>query len=71
MSKSAFEITKLAFADVVTFRRLIQEIREQRVYRRMSYEHARSIILEYHQSDGDLSVLETAIEDLSTADSNC
>lgn len=66
MSRAAFEVTRLAFADVVTFRRIIQDMRAQSVYRRMSYEHARDIIANFHRSNNDLSVLATAISDLES-----
>jgi hypothetical protein len=61
MSKSAYEITRLAFADIVRYRQILDEISAERKYRRMSYEPARRAIVEYHQSDGDTTILADAI----------
>ena len=63
MSRSAYEITRLAFADVVSYKAILKDIRSERKYRRMSYEHAREVVTVYHYSDRDTGVLESAIED--------
>lgn len=61
MSRSAYEITRLAFAEVVSYKAIIKDIRSERKYRRMSYEFARDSIAQYHGSEREMGILDSAI----------
>lgn len=61
MKISAYEITKLAFADVVKYRKILSDLQEERKFRRISYESARKAITRYHSSASDTQILTTAI----------
>ncbi len=71
MSRSAYEITRLAFADVVCYRQILDELRGQRRFRRMSYESSRVAITKFHRSEGDSTILEDSIADHRTIESDC
>lgn len=61
---TAYELTRLAFADVVRYRQILDELQAEEKYRRMSYERAREVIGDYHRSDGDERILQRAIRAL-------
>jgi hypothetical protein len=70
MSRSAYEITRLAFAEVVSYKAIIKDIRSERKYRRMSYEFARDAIAQYHSSEGDIAILDAAIGEVEQLETN-
>lgn len=61
MSRNAYEITRLAFAEVVQYRRILEELKKEQAFRRISYEPARQAVISYHESGGDVEILEEAI----------
>lgn len=71
MSRSAYELTRLAFADVVCYRQILEELRGERKFRRMSYESSRVAISRYHRSECDTTILEDSIADHRTIEGDC
>ena len=63
MNLSAFEVCQLAFADVVTFQRVLTDSQRTRQFRMNAYRTARSAIRHYHLT-GDFVALSATIAEL-------
>lgn len=63
MPRGAYEVMKLAFADVVTWTKILEDIRAGERYIAVSYEGARRAIRAYHRT-GDAKALAQAAADL-------
>ena len=63
MARSAYEVARLAYSDVVRWTKILEEIRTGEKYIALSYEDARRSIEAFHRS-GDVDVIKSAVADL-------